>query len=121
MSQHATLILHESLCAIIFLSVFFRGVKSSEKVRADVRMVFFLLGAVACIGMAAPFVWGLILDPFWLALLAAVAAVEIVTARHWFASVPHQFYRPECAPRLRRATDYLGIERRSRNDHANHA
>jgi hypothetical protein len=112
MNPHATLILHETLCAVIFLSVFFRGVKSSGKVRADVRLAFFLLGAVACIGMAAPLVWGLILEPFWLFLLGAVAAVEIVTSRHWFASVPDQFYRPEHAPRTRRSTDYKGVNRR---------
>lgn len=121
MNHIAVLILHETFCAAIFFSVFCRSVKSSEKVRADVRVAFLLLGTVACIGMAAPLVWGLIPDPFVLSLLASIAGVQIVTARHWNSGVPHSYYRPECAPRLRRATDNAGIERRVGHDNANHA
>lgn len=108
------LILHEILCATIFLSVFFRGVKSSEKVRADVRAAFFVLGAVACVGMAAPLVWGIVASPYWLCLLGATAAVEVVTSRHWVTHVPDQFYRPGFIPRQRRASDYLSFDRRTR-------
>lgn len=121
MNHLAILIIHETLCGAIFFSVFFRSVKSCEKVRADVRFAFFLLGTVASIGMAAPLVWGLIPDLFVLSMLAAIALVQIVTSRHWHAGVPHSYYRPECAPRLRRSTDYAGTERRVRHDHANHA
>lgn len=120
MNHIAILIIHETLCGAIFFSVFCRSVKSNEKVRADVRVAFLLLGTVACIGMAAPLVWGLP-DLFVLSLLAAIALVQIVTSRHWHAGVPHSYYQPECAPRLRRATDYAGIERRVGHDNANHA
>lgn len=121
MNHVAILIIHETLCAAIFFSVFCRSVKSSEKVRADVRAAFLSLGTVACVGMAAPLVWGLVPDLFVLSMLAAIAFVQIVTSRHWHAGVPHSYYRPECAPRLRRATDYTGAERRGNHDHTNYA
>lgn len=113
MTHDAILLVHEVLCATILFSVFSRAVKTSEKVRTDVRFAFFVLGTVACIGMAAPLVWGMIPDLFGLCVLAAVAIVQIVTARHWHAGVPHSYYRPEHAPRLRRATDYIGHDRRA--------
>lgn len=121
MNPLALLILHETLCAIVFFSVFSRSVKSSAKVRADVRFSFVLLGGVSCIGMAAPLAWGLVPDAFGLSLLVAIALVQIVTSRHWHAGVPHSYYRPEHAPRKRRATDYMGTERRLSHDHANNA
>lgn len=100
------LILHELLCAALFYSVFFRAVKSCEKVRADVRLAFVALGIVACLGMAAPLVWGLVPDLFGLALLGAMTAVQLVTSQHWSAGVPDRFYKPGCAPRRRRASDH---------------
>lgn len=105
MSASALVVIHEALCVALFYSVFCRAVRSCEKVRADVRFAFFLLGLVACVGMAAPLVWGLVPDLFGLALLAAMSIVQLVTAHHWAAGVPDRFYKPECAPRRRRATD----------------
>jgi hypothetical protein len=119
MNHVVILILHETLCAAIFFSVFCRSVKSSAKVRADVRLAFVMLGTVACAGMAAPLVWGLIPDLFVLSLLASIAAVQIATSRHWADGVPQGYYRPEFVPRLRRATDYLETDRRDFHDHAN--
>lgn len=108
MSVIAAVALHELLCAVVFYSVFSRAVKSCEKVRGDVRFSFFVLGLVACLGMAAPVVWGQVPDVFGLLLLAAVALVQIVTAQHWATGVPDRFYRPECVPRRRRRTDSQG-------------
>lgn len=101
-----TLLLHETLCATILFSVFCRAVKSNDKVRADVRASFFFLGIVACVGMAAPIAWGFVPDTFGLCLLAAIAGVQGVTAKHWAEGVPDRFYRPGLAPRKRRASDY---------------
>lgn len=108
MMTNSILILHELLCAALFYSVFFRAVKSCEKVRADVRLAFVALGIVACLGMAAPLVWGLVPDLFGLALLIAMTAVQLVTSQHWSAGVPDRFYKPGCAPRQRRASDRHG-------------
>jgi len=104
------IVIHEALCAALFYSVFCRAVRSSELVRADVRFAFFLLGLVACVGMAAPLVWGLVPDLFGLAALAAMTVVQLVTAHHWSAGVPDRFYKPGCVPRCRRATDHRGTQ-----------
>lgn len=108
MTGHSILILHELLCVALFYSVFFRAVKSCEKVRTDVRIAFVVLGLVASLGMAAPLVWGLVPDLFGLALLAAMTAVQLVTSKHWSTGVPDRFYKPGCAPRQRRASDHSG-------------
>lgn len=108
MSVSVLVLIHELLCAALFYSVFCRAVRSSEQVRADVRFAFFLLGLVACVGMAAPLVWGLVPDLFGLAALAAMTIVQLVTARHWSEGVPDRFYKPGCAPRRRRASDIGG-------------
>lgn len=105
MALDMSMIAHEVLCAVLFYSVFRRAVKSCEKVRTDVRLAFFCLGLVSCIGMAAPLAWGFVPDAFCLALLAAIVAVQIVTSLHWSAGVPERFLKPEHAPRTRRATD----------------
>lgn len=98
------ILIHELLCAALFYSVFCRAVRSCESVRADVRFAFFVLGVVACAGMAAPLVWGLVPDPFGLALLGAITIVQLVTAHHWSAGVPDRFYKPGCVPKRGRAT-----------------
>ena len=46
MSNTLVVIAHEILCLIILWSVFCRSVQSSDRVRADVRTAFFLLGIV---------------------------------------------------------------------------
>lgn len=107
MAPDTVLIIHELLCLALFYSVFCRAVHSCEKVRTDVRFAFFLLGIVACAGMAAPLTWHFIPDPFTLALLAAMTGVQLVTAHHWAAGVPDRFYKPGCAPRARRSCDTI--------------
>ena len=105
MALDISLVAHEILCAALFYSVFGRAVKSCAKVRTDVRVAFFALGLIACIGMAAPLAWGFIPSPLFLALLAAIVAVQLTTSRHWANGVPSMFIKPEHVPRMRRATD----------------
>jgi hypothetical protein len=107
MNANHILIVHELLCAALFYSVFFRACRACEKVRTDVRLAFVALGLVACAGMAAPLVWGLVPDLFGLVLLAAMVIVQLVTSHHWTAGVPDRFYKPGCVPRRRRASDAL--------------
>lgn len=101
------LIAHELLCAALFWTVFQRSVSCCARVRVAVRMAFFGLGLVACAGMAAPLAWHYVPDAFTVALQIAVCAVEYVTAHYWAAGVPDPFYKPGCAPRRRRAADFL--------------
>lgn len=98
MSPDITLLLHELLCLALFWTVFCRAVRSCDRVRTDVRAVFFLLGIVACAGIVAPLVWRVEPNWFELLLLGAVTSVQIVTARHWAHGVPDRFYKPGCAP-----------------------
>jgi uncharacterized membrane protein len=108
MPADTILITHELLCLALLYSVFCRAAKSCEKVRADVRFAFFVLGIVACAGVAAPLAWGFIPDVFGLSLLAAMTTVQLVTAHHWKAGVPDRFYKPGCVPRGRRSCDVGG-------------
>ena len=102
------LYVHEALCLALFYSVFCRCVRSSDKVRTSVRLAFVFLGLVACAGMVAPLVWGVVPDLFSLSLLAAITVVQLVTAHYWRAGVPDRFYKPGCAPRRRRQCDIHG-------------
>lgn len=99
-------LVHEALCAALFVTVFCRAVKTDATVRADVRFAFFVLGIVACMGMAAPLAWAHQPDAFQLFLLAAVVLVQAVTAHHWAEEVPPQFVKTQFRrTRLRRASD----------------
>lgn len=106
--KDAMLIAHELLCLILIGTVFCRAVRMDSTVRIDVRLAFFLLGAVACIGVPAPWVWGFHPNAFTLLLMTGIALVQIVTSRYWRAGVPLSFYRPDRLPR-RRATDGKGV------------
>lgn len=96
--------LHEILCALIVCTVFFRQVQIDESVLFSVRLAFFFLGLVACLGIAAPLAWGFMPNLFSLALLASIAFVQWVTGTYWNEGVPYCFYKPDCRP-LRRSTD----------------
>lgn len=110
MNESAMIVAHELLCAALFYSVFCRAVRTCERVRVLVRLSFFLLGVVACAGMAAPLVWGMVPTIFGLALLAAMTVVQLVTAYYWIAGVPDRFYKPGCAPSRRRSTDIQEVQ-----------
>lgn len=101
------LIAHELLCVALFWTVFSKLVACCAKVRIAVRLAFFALGGAACAGMVAPLSWHYVPNAFTLLLLTAVCAVEWITAHYWAAGVPDPFYKPGCAPRRRRAADFL--------------
>lgn len=101
------LLAHELLCVILIFTVFCRAVRMDHTVRLDVRLAFFLLGVVACIGVPAPLIWGFEPNAFTLLLVGVVALVQTVTSRYWKNGVPLSFYRPEHMPR-RRSTDRVG-------------
>ena len=109
MMASSLLLLHEVLCGLLFYTVFFRAVKSCGRVRCDVRVSFFVLGIVACYGMAAPIAWAFVPDLFSLALLAGIALVQMVTTHHWRHGVPDRYYKPGAAPRNRRRSDGMGV------------
>ena len=99
------IVAHEILSAALFFTVFGRAVKSCEKVRTDVRLAFFLLGIVSCVGMAAPLAWGFAPDAFCLALLAAIVCVQITTSLHWSDGVPERFLKTAPSRQRRRVSD----------------
>jgi len=108
MIQSALTIIHELLCAALFYTVFYRAVRTSKRVRPDIRLAFFGLGLVACAGMAAPFALGFQPDPFELILLAAIVAVQFFTAHHWANDCPRHFYKPGQEPERRRGVRHAG-------------
>ena len=91
---------HVALCLVLIYSVFVRFVHTDTDVRLDVRLAFFLLGVAACSGVPAP-LFGYVPRVIDLLLLAAFAAVQHVTGRHWQRGVPRDFFKPGCAPRNR--------------------
>lgn len=101
------IVIHEALCAVLLYSVFCRAVRSSDLVRTDVRLAFFFLGMVACVGIVAPLVWKFAPDCFTIALLASISGVQLVTAHHWEQGVPDRFLKPMARGFHRRATDRL--------------
>lgn len=94
------ILLHVALCLVLIYSVFVRFVRTDDSVRIDVRLAFWLLGLAACLAVPAP-LFGYVPRLLDLLLLAAFAAVQHVTGRHWTRGVPRDFYQPGCAPRNR--------------------
>lgn len=86
--------LHVCMCLYLFGSVFIRAVRMSETaVYADVRLVFWLLGAAALWGLGAPVVAGWSPDAYSLLITLSICAVQRVTWRYWAGRVPEQFCR----------------------------
>jgi len=83
---------HVVLCLALFYSVFCRCVRMDASTHRPIRLVLWMLGTVAAIGLAAPLHW-----PHWtpdffsLALLASVTAMQMVTAYYWSKSLPPAF------------------------------
>jgi hypothetical protein len=104
----ANILIHEALCFALFYTVFCRAVRSNDKVKTDVRIAFFFLGAAAIMGMVAPLVWAHNPKPWDLGLLAAVVFVQAITAKHWSGGVPELFLQEHHRPRNRRMCDSKG-------------
>jgi len=108
------------LAAMLMWSCFCRLVKTDSDTYREVRWAFLFEGTAAGIVLGAPFLPWLMPEQIhwrpgttpqwaWLALLASVAAVQIVTSRHWVTAkgVPAAFQRHGTLPRI--AGGGLGI------------
>lgn len=102
------LVAHVLLCLYLVGSVFDRARIMSHRVRRDIRFVFFVLGLVAIAGFVAPFVLAWLPDWWSVSLLAAISAVQRVTAHHWRSGPPECFQLPGYISHNRRATDIEG-------------
>jgi len=85
------LIVHEFLCLALVYTVFCRSVDMNLSALLDVRLAFFFLGVVACLGIPAPLAWGWLPDAFSVALLFGIVLVQVITARHWTHGLPEVF------------------------------
>lgn len=96
---------HELLCAALFWSVFCRAVRMTTNTRPSIRYALLVMGTVAAVGLAVPVHWTA-WRPDWLylAMLASITAVQLVTAYHWRDGVPARFVKPPAGPD-RRTTD----------------
>jgi asparagine N-glycosylation enzyme membrane subunit Stt3 len=87
------LFIWEAAALALVCSLFCRASHTSKgNTRRDIRWAFTFLGVVAIVATLAPF-WGYDPDPLTIALLAAIAVVQITTAYHWRRGVPAQFRR----------------------------
>ena len=90
-----SLIIHEMLCAALFYMAFCRAVHTSEETtKLSVRLAICALGAVACLGMAAPIVWCWTPNWYTTALLATVVINQSIFSVQWRNGVPKDFCRP---------------------------
>lgn len=100
------LVIWEVLCAALFWSVFCRSVRVDKTTKIDIRVVIFLVGLGALLGLGAPlYGW----EPDWVTLLiiGSIAAMQVVTAQHWGSAVPDQFVMSRFLPRERRKGDRI--------------
>lgn len=91
------LIAHELACAALIVTVFCRFVRSDAGTSTGVRLAFWALGIVACLGVPAPLVWRF--EPCWwtVAALISMVAVQAATALHWHHGAPRDFQLQEDA------------------------
>lgn len=96
--------LHELTCAVLLWGVFCRFTRSSVRVAALIRLVFWVLGIAACAGLIAPIVWAYQPHPVAVGMQAAFCLVQLVTAGYWVDGPPIHFLVESARPR-RRHTD----------------
>lgn len=97
------LILHTVLCLVLMWSCFCRQARSTSTTRESIRMAFWLLFIASMLMAIAPWAYKLWPGSFaryrvtWpiLLMLASVAYVQIVTARHWHRGAPAAFQKKE--------------------------
>lgn len=94
------LLIWELLCAALLWSVFCRLVRTRRSTRLDVRIALVAVGAAALLGLGAP-VYGWLPDGVTLAIVGAVALLQIVMSHHWRKGVPRQFVYPHHQPKNR--------------------
>lgn len=85
-------ILHVMLSMALLASQFCRAIATDKHTRLPILLAFYSLTAAAVFSLFAPIVlkgW----RPSWetVALLAAITAVQVVTARYWRNGTPRAF------------------------------
>jgi hypothetical protein len=82
-------------CSIVAYAGFCRLVRVDLRVRAAVRLSFWLLTCSGVLGVAGVLVWGCL--PNWpaVSMAVAVAAVQLVASDLWRGGVPSQYIRPD--------------------------
>lgn len=95
----ATLILfaHIASALVVMYACFCRLSKTTIDTYATVRFAIWMMGSVAAIVLAAPFLWGWLPDIFHVVLLGAIGFLQVITSRQWRHGVPDRFQRaPLC-------------------------
>ena len=81
----------EAFALALFYSCFCRALFTSKKnTRRDIRWAFTYLGVISLVCVLAPF-WGDEPDGITIALIGAIAVVQLTTAYHWRRGVPDKF------------------------------
>lgn len=92
--------LHVMLSLALLVSQFCRAIATDKHTRMPILLAFYALTAAAVFSLFAPIVlkgW----RPSWdtVALLAAITAVQVVTARYWRNGTPRDFQNEQnCRP-----------------------
>jgi len=93
MTDQIMLAAHVVMCLYVFSSVFIRAKWLDHRAQTSIRLVFFVLGCVALLGVAWPVARPWVPDLWSLLLLAVVCLVQRTTAEKWRDGVPYQFLR----------------------------
>lgn len=93
---------HVVLSLLLFFVQFSRATKTSRSTRPAILLSFWMLTAASVVSLFAPIVF-----PGWnpsfetLLLLAAISAVQFVTARYWQDGTPSHFCNEHDLPKPR--------------------
>lgn len=88
-----TYLIWDLLCASLLWSVFCRSVRTDTTTRLDVRLALWFMGTASLVGMAAP-LYGWTPDRITMLIVASIALLQVVMARHWRHGVPRHFIHP---------------------------
>lgn len=93
MTATSLLVLHELLCGVLLWSCFCRATRTNASTALPILLSFWLLSVSALFATFAPLLISWEPDAVSLLLLASIALVQTVTARHWQQSPPAAFQR----------------------------
>lgn len=82
MTQQFLLVIHELLCAALFLSAFCRAVPLSLQTRVEIRLMVMATGMTACVGFILP-LWKWAPDWFSTLILLVWVITQAIMAKHW--------------------------------------
>jgi len=95
-----TLLLWESLCAVLLWSVFCRLIHVDKTTKVSVRLVLVVAGLGALIGIGAP-LYGWLPDGPMLAVFGPMVVMEMIVSQNWRYGLPVQFIRDMYRPHRR--------------------